>query len=63
MGRFRRSRVGMGRTLPFCCRLTQDRVLASGFSIVYNPHGPHREKRDENVRDSLVTFPSRLVPK
>ena len=28
-----------------------------GFSIVYNTHGPHREKRDENVRDSLATFP------
>lgn len=64
MGRFREAAgEGMGRYLPFCCRLTQDRVLASGFLSCKTRMDPTGKKRDENVRDSLVTFPSRLVPK
>jgi hypothetical protein len=61
MGRFREA--GSDGTIP-AVLLQADPGPGPGewFSIVYNPHGPHREERDENVRDSLVTFPSRLVP-
>ena len=46
---------GMRRYLPFCCSLTWG--LASCFLSCKTRMDPTGKKRDENVRDSLVTFP------